>query len=362
MPRRIKALLDQLEEETAHYASASDHIARQTKMLALNATIEAARSGEAGRGFAVVAQEVKSLAANAAETAGDFRETILDRLNRSTKIVDELVDELEGARLAAIAQLLVTFNLNRLKARAVDLRVLATDTSIRAYAMDPADPAKERDARKRLAAYFAFSDYFRDAFLVDRSGRALMSHAENRMVLDFDFSGQPQFERSKKSRSAHDWSADEIWQNPHFDDAGSVIFVAGVRENGLEGGDVIATLYLDYDWDAHAEAMFAFHSLLRRDRRQGDRFLLLDADKRIVASSENDPFGTPYDLPADCGERGTFVRDGKAIAYARDTIENGFDGLGVGVVIEHSLRSHEEILADLGLGAAQAGDAVRKVA
>ncbi|NNC71246.1 MAG: chemotaxis protein [Sphingomonadaceae bacterium] len=362
MPRRIKALLDQLEDETGRYASASDHIARQTKMLALNATIEAARSGEAGRGFAVVAQEVKSLAASAAETAGDFRRTIIDRLHRSTKIVDELVDELEGARLADVAQLLVTYNLNRLKARAVDLRVLATDATIRAYVKDPLNAQKKANARERLATNFAFSEYYRDAFIVDSHGRALMSYSDNPLLMDFDFNGQPQFERSKKSQRADDWSADEIWQNPHADDAGSIVFVCGVRERGLEGGEVIATLYLDYDWDAHAQAIIGFHSLLQSSRRRRDRVLLLDHKSRIVASSDHDAFGTPYDLPEDCGQRGTFTRDNKAIAYARDTIENGFDGLAVGVVIEHSLRSHEEILADLGIGAAEPGGPARRVA
>lgn len=362
MPRRIKALLDQLEDETGRYASASDHIARQTKMLALNATIEAARSGEAGRGFAVVAQEVKTLAANAAETARDFRKTVIDRLNRSTKIVDELVDELEGARLADVAQLLVTYNLNRLKARAVDLRVLATDPSIRTFAAEPSNPAYRAEAYKRISACFAFSEYYRDAFLVDTDGRILIAHDQNSPLKDFDFNGQPQFERSKKSSSADDWSADEIWQNPHADDAGSIVFVSGVHRDGLDGGDVLATLYLDYDWDAHAKAMIGFHQLLKSNRRKGDRFLLLDYKNRIVASSDNDPFGTPYDLPQDCGQRGTFTRDGKAIAYARDTIENGFNGLTIGVVIEHRLRSHEEILEDLGVSPSEPGDPSRRAA
>ena len=83
----IEALSDK-SRSIGQIVESINSIAKETNLLSLNASIEAARAGEAGRGFAVVAEQIRKLADQSAQSAGQIQLIIDDIVTTTYKVVD----------------------------------------------------------------------------------------------------------------------------------------------------------------------------------------------------------------------------------------------------------------------------------
>jgi len=334
MPRRIRTLLQMLREEVELYAADSERIAHRTNLLALNATIEAARSGEAGRGFAVVAQEVKTLAGQARGSAARFRDELIGRLSLGAAIADEMVGEIEGARLVDLAQSIAQSTTRMLYSPTVNLRMLATDGDVIAAVQHARDDAEiETRAAERLRALLRLAPYFLNAFLCDDRGRVVASANPQLAVRGHDFSGESQYRKALNSRSRDDWYTDEVWQNPWSDGRRVLVFVAPV----WAGDAVRGVVYLEFDWQGQSDALLAnIHDIT------ADAMLsIVDGEGRVMASTGRHAFGDRLDIGT--GTRWVQPRTDAVVALAAAQPHNGFDGLGFACVIEQRVPDAGEV-------------------
>jgi len=344
MPRRIRTLLSMLSDDVKHYAADNERIATRTNLLALNATIEAARSGEAGRGFSIVAQEVKALAGQARTSAASFRADVLDRLALGARFADEMLAEIEGARLVDLAQTIVQQIARTLATRGSHLCLLASDPMILEATRNPTHDNMMR-AVERLRILKRVSGQYVNAFVVSAEGKALFSEDARASVLVNDFNDAAQFNRAMRSTDEDEWFTDEVWLNPWSNNHAVMVFVKAI--NPARGCRPDGVLYLEFDWEAlMGDVLHApeWHSPVGDD---GLRISIVDTDDHLVGSSWGGKFGAPVAIPPG-GSQGIETRANSVAVFATARPIHGFDALGLRCVIEQSMPSEEDIKRAVG--------------
>lgn len=337
MPRRIATLFTALQAEVHQFATESEQIAGRTNLLALNAAIEAARSGEAGRGFAVVAQEVKSLAGQARASSTKFRGEVMERLALGARIADELVADLEGARLIELAQSIAQTICRTLYDRSIDIRVLASDPAVAAGALaTKGNVIAQGTALNRLRAMLDNSPYFLNAFVANMEGDIPVSAHANVAVDKQNLADAAQFRKAMRAGPGEDWFTDAVWQNPWSGNRKVLIYVAPLRRDDR----VVGVLYLEYDWEGQAEEILRS---VQRKALSNTTISIVDPSDRVVATTGPYAFEQVLPLSPARPEPYTETSEGKVVAQAGAEPYHGFDGLGLRCVIEHVLPDARHI-------------------
>ena len=339
MPRRIRSLLQTLQEEVARFLVESDAIARKTNLLALNATIEAARSGDAGRGFAVVAHEVKLLSAQAQANAVAFRDEISGRLSLGSRIANEIVDEIEGVRLVDLAHMLMQQITRNLFARSLDLRMLASDSELvgGVVGLVGEEGASRFAAQARINEICRLSPFYHSAICLNIDGRVVCASDLATSSLGLRIRASL-FNRAINS-SGDDWFTDPIIE-PDGENEATLMFAAAIRHRG----EPVGVLLLDYAWTGQITKMICDGRLFGDVAMSRTAVAILDAKDRAVASA-----GVALTGGWPERDQARAMRTGDVVSARAGGLHfHGFDGMGLNCVIQQELMSDADVLATLG--------------
>jgi hypothetical protein len=337
MPRRMKEIMLKVQGNVQRFAKTNEEIAGKTNLLALNATIEAARAGESGKGFSVVAAEVKNLASQAAQNSREFREVMLSQLREGLTISDTLINELEGTRLVDTAQTLVQLIVRNLYERTADVRWWATDPAFWQALEDPTE-ANINHANERLNIINRFYSVYMNLVLADKNGRIIGISRPDlfRNLRNMSANGERWFQQSMRTHSGDDYVVDDVHLSASHNNLPVAVYATAVRSTGSMHGTINGVLGVYFDWKEQSRSIVQDEANLSADEWQHSRVLLLDAQHRIIAASDNKGLLEPFNLETNGKAKGSY-RDasGTIIAFAKTIGYQEYDGLGwYGVVTQ----------------------------
>jgi hypothetical protein len=317
-----------------------DTVMRQTNLLAINARIEAARAGSSGAAFSVVAQEMGAVASDISRLSKELRGAISDNIDRLEKAGTVMMQQFRGTRYADLALNAIEIIDRNLYERSCDVRWWATDSAV-VDALEKPGAETCSYASSRLETILRSYTVYIDLWIADSSGRVVATGRPNRYprAQGQDVSKTEWFRKAMGTRTGDDFAVTDIETNPALDHAAVATYATAIRRGGQADGKAIGALGIFFDWAPQAEAVVKGVGL-SEDEWQTCRVMLVDANHRIIASSDDvGVLRDQFDLKSEGRDRGFVVEDDRLVAYALTPGYETYQGLGWYGVIESRTAS-----------------------
>jgi hypothetical protein len=347
----MRMIMDKIGSELTSFSANNQQIARHTKLLAINAIIEAARAGEHGKGFAVVAAEVQQLATRAADISDQFQKVVVGRIGQGREMSEELVKELEGARLTDLSQTLVQLIVRNLFERTADVRWWASDAAFWS-ALEDGTGAKTAHATARLQAIAKFYSVYHDLVLVDLEGRfvANSNSAAHAGLARNSLKNLDWVRGALKTRSGDEYFVGNVGLSKEHEDREVLVYSTAVRAGGDQQGKIVGALGVFFDWQDQGRAIVEKEAALPKNVKERTKVMILDADFRVIASSDPSLRFQHFALSHNNLQGGSYYdAKGNIVAFAQTLGYQEYDGLGWWGVIVQQTDTDSELSSRLGL-------------
>lgn len=261
-------------------------ITSRMRMLALNAMIESARAGDYGAGFSIVAQEVRGVGGEVEQVASALEQELVGQVSELERLMHIMTVQARGTRLVDLALNAIEIMDRNLYERTCDVRWWATDSAAAACAASPDDDAARHYASERLSVILGAYTVYLDIWLCDLNGRIIANGRPGTYnVAGKDASRESWFRDAMALNSGDDYAVADVASQHLLGNAMTAAYSAKICEGGRANGKPLGVIAVHFDWAPQARAIVEGVRLTKEERERS-RVLLVDADHRVIASSD----------------------------------------------------------------------------